>query len=188
VELTKFLKLVVEKGASDGFASVGSAPVFKVNGDLLAESTDTLSAEDVRALIQASMTAKQFEDYATHRDANYAIEHPGLGRFRASAYVQREQPALVVRPIYHDIPTFEQLGLPSQLKDLSLLKQGLVMIVGATGTGKSSTLAAMVDYRKRIDEITSSLSKIRSSLCIVTSSQSSVSARSVLIPSLLRWP
>ena len=147
VELTKFLKLVVEKGASDGFASVGSAPIFKVNGDLLAEGTDTLSADDVRALIQASMTATQFEDYATHRDANYAIEHPGLGRFRASAYVQREQPALVIRRIYHDIPTFEQLGLPSQLKDLSLLKQGLVMIVGATGTGKSSTLAAMVDYR-----------------------------------------
>ena len=94
VELTKFLKLVVEKGASDGFASVGSAPIFKVNGDLLAEGTDTLSADDVRALIQASMTAKQFEDYAAHRDANYAIEHPGLGRFRASAYVQREQPAL----------------------------------------------------------------------------------------------
>ena len=147
MELTKFLKLVVEKGASDGFASVGSAPIFKVNGDLLAEGTDTLSADDVRALIQASMTAKQFEDYATHRDANYAIEHPGLGRFRASAYVQREQPALVIRRIYHDIPTFEQLGLPSQLKDLSLLKQGLVMIVGATGTGKSSTLAAMLDYR-----------------------------------------
>lgn len=147
MELTEFLKLVVEKEASDGFASVGSAPIFKVNGDLLAEGNETLNADDVRALIQASMTAEQFEEYATNRDANYAIEHPGLGRFRASAYVQREQPALVVRRIHHDIPTFEQLGLPAQLKELSLLKQGLVMIVGATGTGKSSTLAAMVDYR-----------------------------------------
>jgi len=147
MELTEFLKLVVEKEASDGFASVGSAPIFKVNGDLLAEGNETLNADDVRALIQASMTEEQFEEYATNRDANYAIEHPGLGRFRASAYVQREQPALVVRRIHHDIPTFEQLGLPAQLKELSLLKQGLVMIVGATGTGKSSTLAAMVDYR-----------------------------------------
>jgi len=147
MELKEFLKLVVEKEASDGFASVGSAPIFKVNGDLLAEGNEILKADDVRALIQASMTTEQFEDYATNRDANYAIEHPGLGRFRASAYVQREQPALVVRRIHHDIPTFEQLGLPAQLRELSLLKQGLVMIVGATGTGKSSTLAAMVDYR-----------------------------------------
>lgn len=147
MELTEFLELVVEKNASDGFAAVGSAPIFKVNGDLLAEGDLVLSADDVRALIQASMTAKQFEDYAINRDANYAIEHPSLGRFRASAYVQREQPALVVRRIHHEIPSFDQLGLPSQLKELSLLKQGLVMIVGATGSGKSSTLASMVDYR-----------------------------------------
>ena len=147
MELTEFLELVVEKNASDGFAAVGSAPIFKVNGDLLAEGDLVLSADDVRALIQASMTTKQFEDYAINRDANYAIEHPSLGRFRASAYVQREQPALVVRRIHHEIPSFDQLGLPSQLKELSLLKQGLVMIVGATGSGKSSTLASMVDYR-----------------------------------------
>ena len=147
MELTEFLELVVEKNASDGFAAVGSAPIFKVNGDLLAEGDLVLSADDVRALIQASMTAKQFEDYSINRDANYAIEHPSLGRFRASAYVQREQPALVVRRIHHEIPSFDQLGLPSQLKELSLLKQGLVMIVGATGSGKSSTLASMVDYR-----------------------------------------
>lgn len=147
MELTEFLELVVEKNASDGFAAVGSAPIFKVNGDLLAEGGQVFSADDVRALIQGSMTAKQFEDYAINRDANYAIEHPSLGRFRASAYVQREQPALVVRRIHHEIPSFDQLGLPSQLKELSLLKQGLVMIVGATGSGKSSTLASMVDYR-----------------------------------------
>lgn len=147
MELTEFLELVIEKNASDGFAAVGSAPIFKVNGDLLAEGDLVLSADDVRALIQASMTTKQFEDYAINRDANYAIEHPSLGRFRASAYVQREQPALVVRRIHHEIPSFDQLGLPSQLKELSLLKQGLVMIVGATGSGKSSTLASMVDYR-----------------------------------------
>lgn len=147
MELTEFLELVVEKNASDGFAAVGSAPIFKVNGDLLAEGDLVLSADDVRALIQASMTTKQFKDYSINRDANYAIEHPSLGRFRASAYVQREQPALVVRRIHHEIPSFDQLGLPSQLKELSLLKQGLVMIVGATGSGKSSTLASMVDYR-----------------------------------------
>lgn len=149
MELTEFLKLVVEREASDGFASVGSAPIFKVNGELLAHGDRTLTADDITALIQASMPAHQFEDYVSTNDANYAIEHPSLGRFRASAYVQRELPALVVRRIHHDIPTFEQLGLPSQLKELSLLKQGLVMIVGATGAGKSSTLASMVDYRNQ---------------------------------------
>ncbi len=147
MELTEFLRLVVEKGASDGFASTGSAPIFKVNGELLAHGDYLLSADDITALIRASMAAHQFEDYVSTHDANYAIEHPSLGRFRASAYVQREQPALVVRRIHHDIPTFEQLGLPSQLKELSLIKQGLVVIVGATGAGKSSTLASMVDYR-----------------------------------------
>ena len=141
MELTEFLKLVVEREASDGFASVGSAPIFKVNGELLAHGDRTLTADDIISLIQASMPAHQFEDYVSTNDANYAIEHPSLGRFRASAYVQRELPALVVRRIHHDIPTFEQLGLPSQLKELSLLKQGLVIIVGATGAGKSSTLA-----------------------------------------------
>ena len=149
MELTEFLKLVVEREASDGFASVGSAPIFKVNGELLAHGDRTLTADDITSLIQASMPAHQFEDYVSTNDANYAIEHPSLGRFRASAYVQRELPALVVRRIHHDIPTFEQLGLPSQLKELSLLKQGLVIIVGATGAGKSSTLASMVDYRNQ---------------------------------------
>ena len=147
MELTEFLELVVEKNASDGFAAVGSTPIFKVNGDLLGEGKQVLSADNVRSLIQASMTAEQFEHYTINRDANYAIEHPRLGRFRASAYVQREQPALVVRRIHHDIPNFDHLGLPSQLKELSLLQQGLVIIVGATGSGKSSTLASMVDYR-----------------------------------------
>ena len=149
MDLTEFLKIVVEKDASDGFASVGSAPIFKVSGELLAYGDQVLTADDVSALIQASMPAHQFEHYVSTNDANYAIEHPSLGRFRASAYVQREQPALVVRRIHHDIPTFEQLGLPPQLKELSLLKQGLVIIVGATGAGKSSTLASMVDYRNQ---------------------------------------
>ena len=88
MELTEFLRLVVEKDASDGFASTGSAPIFKVNGELLAHGDYLLSADDITALIRASMAAHQFEDYVSTHDANYAIEHPSLGRFRASAYVQ----------------------------------------------------------------------------------------------------
>ena len=119
MKLTEFLKQIVEKEASDGFAAVGALPIFKVDGELLGYGDQLLGSDDVSSLIQDSMTPQQFEDYTLNHDANYAIEHPELGRFRASAYVQREQPALVLRRIHHEIPTFEQLGLPSQLKELS---------------------------------------------------------------------
>ena len=149
MDLTEFLAQIVERNASDGFATVGSVPTYKVDGELIGVGETALESEDVTALIIASMSGDQFEHYLNSHDANYAIEHPDLGRFRASAYVQREQPGLVVRRIHHDIPNFDVLGLPSQLKRLSLLKRGLVIVVGATGSGKSTTLAAMVDYRNR---------------------------------------
>ena len=149
MDLTEFLAQIVERNASDGFATVGSVPTYKVDGELIGTGETVLESEDVTALIKASMSRDQFDHYVNSHDANYAIEHPDLGRFRASAYVQREQPGLVVRRIHHDIPNFDVLGLPSQLKKLSLLKRGLVIVVGATGSGKSTTLAAMVDYRNR---------------------------------------
>lgn len=149
MDLTEFLAQIVERNASDGFATVGSVPTYKVDGELIGTGETVLESEDVTALIKASMSGDQFDHYVNSHDANYAIEHPDLGRFRASAYVQREQPGLVVRRIHHDIPNFDVLGLPSQLKKLSLLKRGLVIVVGATGSGKSTTLAAMVDYRNR---------------------------------------
>ena len=149
MDLTEFLAQIVERNASDGFATVGSVPTYKVDGELMGAGETALESDDVTALIKASMSGDQFDHYLNSHDANYAIEHPDLGRFRASAYVQREQPGLVVRRIHHDIPNFDVLGLPSQLKKLSLLKGGLVIVVGATGSGKSTTLAAMVDYRNR---------------------------------------
>ena len=149
MDLTAFLQEVVDRNASDGFATVDSPPTFKVDGELTSVGDTALQASDVMALIKASMSADQFDDYMQSNDANYAIEHAKLGRFRASAFVQREQPAMVVRRIHHDIPNFDVLGLPAQLKELSLLKRGLVMVVGATGAGKSTTLASMVDYRNR---------------------------------------
>jgi twitching motility protein PilU len=148
-ELTEFLRVVVDCKASDGFATVESVPTYKVDGELISVGDTPFDSDGVLALIRASMSPEQFSQYLESKDANYAIEHPELGRFRASAYVQRDQPGLVVRRIHHDIPNFEVLGLPPQLKELSLLKRGLVMIVGATGAGKSTTLASMVDYRNR---------------------------------------
>jgi twitching motility protein PilU len=149
MDLTEFLAQIVEQNASDGFATVGSLPTYKVDGELVGAGETALESDDVTALIKASMSGDQFDHYLKSRDANYAIEHPDLGRFRASAYVQREQPGLVVRRIHHEIPNFDVLGLPSQLKKLSLLKSGLVIVVGATGAGKSTTLASMVDFRNR---------------------------------------
>ena len=149
MDLTEFLRQIVDQKASDGFATVGSVPTYKVDGELMGSGEVPLDSDDVTTLIKASMSGDQFEQYVERHDANYAIEHPELGRFRASAYVQREQPGLVIRRIRHEIPNFDVLGLPSQLKELSLLKRGLVMVVGATGAGKSTTLAAMVDYRNR---------------------------------------
>ena len=144
VILDEFLKQVVDRRASDGFAAVGSVPTFKVDGELTGHGDTALDADDVLAIIKASMTTAQFEAYQSSCDANYAIEHPELGRFRASAYVQREQPGLVIRRIHHEIPNFDALGLPAQLKELSLMKRGLIMIVGATGSGKSTTLYACI--------------------------------------------
>ena len=149
MDLTEFLAQIVERKASDGFATVGSVPTYKVDGELMGAGETALESDDVTALIKASMSGDQFDHYLKSHDANYAIEHPDLGRFRASAYVQREQPGLVVRRIHHEISNFDVLGLPPQLKELSLLKRGLVMIVGATGAGKSTTLASMVDFRNR---------------------------------------
>lgn len=149
MDLTEFLGQIVDRKASDGFATVGSVPTYKVDGELIGAGEHPLESNDVTALIKASMTGDQFDLYLETHDANYAIEHPELGRFRASAYVQREQPGLVARRIHHEIPNFDVLGLPPQLKELSLLKRGLVIVVGATGAGKSTTLASMVDYRNR---------------------------------------
>ena len=149
MDLREFLVQIIERKASDGFATVGSLPTYKVDGELLGAGERTLESDDVKTLIKASMSDDQFDRYLETNDANYAIEHPELGRFRASAYVQREQPGLVIRRIHHEIPNFDALGLSPRLKEVSLLDRGLVIVVGATGAGKSTTLAAMVDYRNR---------------------------------------
>lgn len=149
MDLTVFLVQIAEQKASDGFATVGSEPTYKVDGELMGTGETALESNDVRAPIEASMSGDQFDHYPKKHNANFAIEHPDLGRFRARAYVKREQPGLLVRRIHHEIPNFDVLGLPSQLKELSLLKRGLVIIVGATGAGKSTTLASVLDFRNR---------------------------------------
>ncbi len=141
------LEAMVERGASDGFIMADAPLSIKIDGQLQAMSDTRLTEADVAALIRETMTADQEAQFDATRECNYAIVDPRFGRFRASAYIQRGRPGLVMRRISEEIPSFEALGLPQSLEKLAMLKRGLVILVGATGTGKSTTLASMLDYR-----------------------------------------
>ena len=135
--------------ASDIYVKAGSAPTFRVEGAILSDSQARLTAADTRALAASMMDHDQCEEFRKLSEINLALSVPGYARFRVNAYVQRNSVAMVMRRIKTEIPELDGLGLPSRLKDLSLLKNGLVLAVGMTGCGKSTTLAAMVGYRNR---------------------------------------
>lgn len=143
------LGLVVKRKASDGFLTVGSKPCIKVDGELATLDYDVCTEAKVREMIDSTLSEAQRQEFHTTHECNYAINHPEHGRFRASAYVQRGLPGLVLRRISADIPSFEQLGLPPIIEKLAMLKRGLVIFVGGTGTGKSTSLATLIDYRNR---------------------------------------
>lgn len=141
------LETMVKQGASDGFI-ISDAPLsIKVDGQVSPMGDASLTVGHVAELIRETMNDQQQAQFDQTRECNYAVVHPVFGRFRASAYVQRGKPGLVLRRIREDIPSFEALGLPKTLEQLAMLKRGLVVLVGATGTGKSTSLAAMLDYR-----------------------------------------
>jgi len=145
--MDELLKVMVDRKASDGFITVDAPATIKVNGDLRALGEKTLSEAQVFELIHSTMSEAQRSEYTANHECNYAIDHPTYGRFRASAFIQRSLPGLVIRRISADIPSFDDLGLPPILEQLAMLKRGLVIFVGGTGTGKSTSLAAMIDYR-----------------------------------------
>tara|TARA_R110001599_G_scaffold353459_1_gene592672 strand:+ start:381301 stop:382449 length:1149 start_codon:yes stop_codon:yes gene_type:complete len=143
------LKRVVEDAASDGFISAGAPPSIKVDGKIFPINDLPITEEEARGLVLSTMREDQKETFLKHHECNYALDYEGLGRFRASAFVQRGNCGLVVRRINTDIPTIDELGLPPIIKELAMIKRGLVIFVGATGTGKSTSLAAMVGYRNQ---------------------------------------
>lgn len=145
--MDQLLKLMVERQASDGFITVDAPITIKVDGDLQRVGDRPMTEADVAALIESTMSVDQKDEFRHLHESNYAINHPEFGRFRASAYIQRGLPGIVLRRISADIPSFEALGLPPIIEQLSMLKRGLVIFVGGTGTGKSTSLAAMIDYR-----------------------------------------
>ena len=144
------LSKIVASGASDGFVTAGAAPCLKIDGAIHAlENGDRLSDDQARTLVLDSMTPAQEAIFLRDQECNYALCSPAHGRFRASAFIQRGRFGLVLRRIKSEIPRFEELGLPPIVADLAMAKRGLVMFLGATGTGKSTSLAAMVGHRNR---------------------------------------
>jgi twitching motility protein PilU len=140
-------KLMVEQKASDLFFSCNSPIKIKIEGQIKPINKQVLSPEAVRSTAFAMMNPEQIETFQRELEIDFAISEPGLGRFRVNVFYQRGYPALVLRYITADMPKLEELGLPEALRDLSVMKRGLVLMVGATGSGKSTTLAAMINHR-----------------------------------------
>ena len=143
------LKLMVSKEASDLFLTEGLPPSLKINGSIAQISEEPLTADQVKTLALSSMNEQQKNEFEKTLECNFAISPPDAGRFRVNVFQQKNNVGFVLRRIESEIPTFEELGIPRILADLSMMKRGLVMVVGATGTGKSSTLASMVGYRNK---------------------------------------
>jgi len=147
MDITNYLKLMVDHDASDLFFSVGAHANIKIEGHTRSIGKETLSSKDLRTLAYSIMSDDQVVAFEENLELNMAISMEGLGRFRVNIYRQRGDIAMVIRYIRNRIPSIESLGLPPILEKLIMEKQGLILVVGSTGSGKSTTLASMVNYR-----------------------------------------
>lgn len=141
------LKILVKRKGSDLFLTAGFPPAIKVDGAVARISPQALTATHTLSLARSIMSDKQVAEFERCKELNFAIAPAGIGRFRVNAFVQQGHVGLVMRIIPTEVPTMDALGLPSVLKDISMTKRGLCIFVGATGSGKSTSLAAMVDWR-----------------------------------------
>ena len=150
-QATKFvndlLKLMVSRGGSDLFITADFPPAVKVDGKVTKVSPQPLNATHTLALARSVMNDKQVAEFERTKECNFAIAPPAIGRFRVNAFVQQGKVGMVLRVIPLSVPTIDGLGMPIVLKDVAMAKRGLCILVGATGSGKSTTLAAMVDWR-----------------------------------------
>jgi twitching motility protein PilU len=150
-QATKFmydlLKLMLSKKGSDLFITVGFPPAIKVDGKMTPVSNQPLTATHTAELARSIMNDRQAADFEAHKECNFAINPSGVGRFRVNAFVQQAAIGMVLRVITTTIPRFEDINIPPVLKDVIMTKRGLAIMVGATGSGKSTTLAAMIGYR-----------------------------------------
>jgi len=141
------LRLMMQKNGSDLFITANFPPAIKIDGKIVPQSTQQLTQSHTAELARVVMNDRQAAEFEATKECNFAISPAGIGRFRANAFVQQGQVGLVLRTIPQKIPNFDELGLPPVLKDIAMSKRGLVIFVGGTGTGKTTSLAAMVDYR-----------------------------------------
>jgi twitching motility protein PilU len=143
------LEQMVKEGASDMFVTAKLAVSAKINGELKAIDDEILTAEQSLNLVHDAMNEKQRKQFTEEKECNFAIAIDHIGRFRVSAFWQRDMAGMVVRRIVTDIPSVDDLGLPSILKEVVMSKRGLVLFVGGTGTGKSTSMASLIGYRNR---------------------------------------
>ncbi len=141
------LRMLKSKGGSDLYITAGAPPSMKIQGKLTHVSKQRLLPEHTQELVRGIMNDRQIAEFEASNECNFAISLAGVSRFRVNAFVQRGSIGMVIRIIITDIPTFESLLLPPILQDIALSKRGLVIFVGATGSGKSTSQAAMIDYR-----------------------------------------
>jgi twitching motility protein PilU len=147
MDFDSLLKLMVHKNASDLFVTAGIPPSMKINGKIMPVSKGSLTPDQAKQIVYGIMNDVQREEFENTHECNFALSRSGIGRFRVNVFMQRSQAGMVLRKIETKIPTFADLNLPDSLKELAMTKRGIILFVGGTGTGKSTSLASMVDYR-----------------------------------------
>lgn len=148
----EYLKVMGEKGASDLYLTVGFPPALRLEGKLVNVRSEPLTAEEINEIIASMLTSRQRREFETQMELNTSLDVGKYGRFRVNVMQQRQFPALVLRRIISQIPNFSELRLPDILGDLAMEKRGLILVTGMTGSGKSTTLASMIDYRNQREE------------------------------------
>jgi twitching motility protein PilU len=147
--MDKLLTAMSKADGSDLFIASDFSPTMKAHGEMQPLTTQKLTGDMTRQLASSLMNERQREEFAKELECNFALSIPGLSRFRVNVFMQQQNVGMVIRTIASEIPNFEQLGLPETLKEVVMSKRGLVLVVGATGSGKSTSLAAMIDHRNR---------------------------------------
>ena len=143
------LRGMISKKASDLFVTTGFPPAFKVDGQMTPVSNQALTSQHTQELARSIMNDRQAAEFEASHECNFAISPHGIGRFRVNVFMQQQRVGMVLRTITTKIPDLDELGMPQTLKDIVMTKRGLVIVVGATGSGKSTTLAAMIGHRNK---------------------------------------